>query len=105
MNSCSCGAAHHSADTQRFGRRIAQNASNGTGSLAYLLGGGVDGGRVVNGWPGLATPDLEMGEDLRIATDLRTVLAQILTSRLSATGPDTLFSGFTGPTSVSAFLG
>jgi len=40
-----------------------------------------------------------------VTTDLRTVLAQMLTSRLNATDLDTLFPGFTGATSVSAFLG
>jgi uncharacterized protein (DUF1501 family) len=92
-----------------FGRRVAQNASNGTdhgtGSLAYLLGGGVNGGQVVSDWPGLATPDLALGEDLRITTDLRTVLAEMLTSRLGGTDLDTVFPGFSGPTSANVFLG
>jgi uncharacterized protein (DUF1501 family) len=92
-----------------FGRRVAQNASNGTdhgtGSLAYLLGGGVNGGQVVSDWPGLATPDLELGEDLRITTDLRTVLAEMLTSRLGGTDLDAVFPGFSGATSANVFLG
>lgn len=92
-----------------FGRRLADNASNGTdhgtGSLAYLLGGGVNGGQVVSDWPGLATPDLELGEDLRITTDLRTVLAEMLTSRLGGTDLDAVFPGFSGATSANVFLG
>lgn len=92
-----------------FGRRVAQNASNGTdhgtGGLAYLMGGGVNGGQVVSDWPGLATPDLELGEDLRITTDLRSVLAELLTRRLGGTDISAVFPGFTGPTSANVFLG
>jgi uncharacterized protein (DUF1501 family) len=91
-----------------FGRRVAQNASNGadhgTGALAYLMGGGVNGGQVVSDWPGLATPDLELGEDLRITTDLRSVLAELLTRRLGGTDISAVFPGFTGPTSANVFL-
>jgi len=91
-----------------FGRRVAENASvgtdHGTGSLAYLLGGGVNGGQVVRSWPGLDTPNLEMGEDLQITTDLRTILSELLTNRLGGTDISTVFPGFTGPTSVNVFL-
>jgi uncharacterized protein (DUF1501 family) len=91
-----------------FGRRVAQNASlgtdHGTGSLAYLLGGGVNGGQVVGSWPGLDTPSLEMGEDLRITTDLRTVIAELLVKRLGGADLATVLPGFTGPTSANVFL-
>ena len=92
-----------------FGRRVAQNASNGTdhgtGGLAYLMGGGVNGGQVVSDWPGLAAPDLELGEDLRITTDLRSVLAELLTRRLGGTDINAVFPGFSGPVSANVFLG
>ncbi len=91
-----------------FGRRVAENGSvgtdHGTGSLAYLLGGGVNGGQVISNWPGLDTPNLEMGEDLKITTDLRTVLSELLTKRLGGTDISTVFPGFTGPTSANIFL-
>ena len=91
-----------------FGRRVAQNASigtdHGTGGLAYLLGGGVNGGQIVSDWPGLATPDLETGEDLRITTDLRTVLSELLSKRLGGTDTSQVFPGFAGPTSGNIFL-
>ena len=91
-----------------FGRRVAENASagtdHGTGSLAYLLGGGVNGGQVVSNWPGLDAPNLEMGEDLQITTDLRTVLSELLTRRLGGTDISTVFPGFTGPVSANVFL-
>lgn len=90
-----------------FGRRVAENASlgtdHGTGSLAYLMGGGVNGGQVFSSWPGLAVANLEMGEDLRITTDLRTVLAEFLTERLVGTNLNTVFPGFVGPYSANVF--
>ena len=91
-----------------FGRRVAENASlgtdHGTGSLAYLIGGGVNGGQIVGNWPGLAVANLEMGEDLRITTDLRTVLAELLIKRLVGTNLDTVFPEFVGPYSANVFL-
>ncbi len=91
-----------------FGRRVAQNASigtdHGTGGLAYLFGGGVNGGQIVSDWPGLAAPNLEMGEDLRITTDLRTVLSELLGKRLGGTDTSQVFPGFAGPTSGNVFL-
>ena len=91
-----------------FGRRVVQNASlgtdHGTAGVAYLLGGGVNGGQVVYDWPGLQDADLEMGEDLKITTDLRSVLAEMLIKRLGGTDVNTVFPDFTGPTAVSAFL-
>ncbi len=81
-----------------FGRRVAQNASlgtdHGTGSLAYAIGGGVNGGQVISDWPGLAPQDLEMGEDLKITTDLRHVLAELLSKRLGGTDVNQVFPGF-----------
>jgi uncharacterized protein (DUF1501 family) len=71
--------------------------------LAYLTGGGVNGGQVVSSWPGLATADLEMGEDLKITTDLRTVLAELLAKRLGGTDPGIVFPGFSGPLSANVF--
>lgn len=88
-----------------FGRRIAENGSlgadHGTGSLAYLMGGGVNGGQVICDWPGL---DIGASEDLQITTDLRSVLAELLDKRLGGTDIDTVFPGFGGPTDVGALL-
>ena len=89
-----------------FGRRIAENGSigtdHGTASLAYLMGGGVNGGQIISDWPGL---DTGVNEDLQITTDLRTVIAELLSKRLGGTDLATVFPGFSGPTSVNAFLG
>ena len=91
-----------------FGRRVAENASqgtdHGTAGVAYLIGGGVNGGQVVSDWPGLKTTDLEMGEDLKITTDLRSVLAEMLIKRLGGTEVSTVFPDFTGVPSDNVFL-
>jgi uncharacterized protein (DUF1501 family) len=91
-----------------FGRRVAENGSSGadhgTGSLAYLMGGGVNGGQVISDWPGLAPANLELGEDLKITTDLRTVIAELLNKRLGGTSVGTVFPSFSGPTDINAFL-
>jgi uncharacterized protein (DUF1501 family) len=91
-----------------FGRRVAENASfgvdHGTGGLAYLIGGGVNGGQIISDWPGLAPVNLEMGEDLRITTDLRTVLTELLDKRLGGTDANVVFPGFSGPASANVFL-
>lgn len=93
-----------------FGRRVVQNASggtdHGTGQLAYLMGGGVNGGQVFSVWPGLDAPNLYNGEDLDITTDLRTVFSEMLIKRLGANASDleTVFPGFTGPYTANVFL-
>ncbi|MDH3630201.1 MAG: DUF1501 domain-containing protein [Gammaproteobacteria bacterium] len=88
-----------------FGRRIKQNGSqgtdHGTASLAYLMGGGVNGGQVISDWPGL---DIGQNEDLQITTDLRTVITEMLDKRLGGTDVGIVFPGFTVPTYVNAFI-
>ncbi len=68
-----------------FGRRAAQNGSEGTdhGSAGamMLLGGGVRGGKVYADWPGLADQDLDRG-DLRSTIDYRQVVGEAVAARL-----------------------
>jgi uncharacterized protein (DUF1501 family) len=91
-----------------FGRRVAENGSlgadHGTGSVAYLMGGGVNGGQVISDWPTLAPGSLYLGEDLAITTDLRTVILELLNKRLGGTDNAAVFPGFTIPPYVNAFL-
>ncbi|MBV1915639.1 MAG: DUF1501 domain-containing protein [Pseudomonadales bacterium] len=90
-----------------FGRRIAKNGSvgtdHGTAGLAYAIGGGVNGGQIVSNWPGLDITDPELGEDLNITTDLRTVLVEMLTKRLGGTDIGHVFPGFSGSFSAEVF--
>src|SRR6185295_7841831 len=71
-----------------FGRTAAINGTrgtdHGTGAAAFLLGGAVNGGRVVADWPGLSPINLHEGRDLRPTRDLRAVLKGILRDHLGA---------------------
>ncbi len=65
-----------------FGRRLEENSAFGTdhgrGSVMFVLGGGVQGGRVLGKWPGLTKDVLEGPGDLPVTTNYRNVLAPIL---------------------------
>jgi uncharacterized protein (DUF1501 family) len=80
-----------------FGRRVYENASLGTdhgrASCAFVLGGGVKGGRVVGTWPGLRDADLESPGDLRVTTDYRDLLWETLAARFGASEPGAVFPG------------
>ncbi len=90
-----------------FGRRVKENGSggvdHGTGGTAFVIGGGVNGGQVVADWPGLADADLEMGEDLQITIDLRSVLSEMLSKRLGGLNGPVVFPEYGGPVSVGLF--
>ncbi|MEJ8853343.1 DUF1501 domain-containing protein [Variovorax robiniae] len=63
-----------------FGRTAAANGTNGTdhgtGAMAMLLGGAVQGGRVLADWPGLGNGNLLENRDLRPTTALDALIAQ-----------------------------
>ncbi len=65
-----------------FGRTARINGTvgtdHGTGSLAFLAGGAVKGGRVIADWPGLKDANLYEGRDLKPTTDLRSVVKGLL---------------------------
>jgi uncharacterized protein (DUF1501 family) len=69
-----------------FGRTAAINGTrgtdHGTGAAAFLLGGAVQGGRVVADWPGLSARALYQGRDLQPTLDLRSVLKGVLQEHL-----------------------
>jgi uncharacterized protein (DUF1501 family) len=77
-----------------FGRRVAQNGSNGVdhghGSAMLVMGGGIRGGKVYGSWPGLAPKQLEDG-DLRVTTDYRDVLGEIIRRRLGGRSLNEVF--------------
>ncbi|MDO9095791.1 MAG: DUF1501 domain-containing protein [Rubrivivax sp.] len=62
-----------------FGRTVAANGTggtdHGTAGAAMLLGGAVQGGRVVADWPGLASSSLHDGRDLKPTLALDTLIA------------------------------
>jgi uncharacterized protein (DUF1501 family) len=78
-----------------FGRRVVENANlgldHGHGTVMFVMGAGVRGGRYYAAWPGLeATPD----GDLAVTTDYRSVLAEVVTSRFGVSTAS-VFPGFT----------
>ncbi|TPQ28756.1 hypothetical protein C2U70_29135 [Bradyrhizobium guangdongense] len=69
-----------------FGRTARINGTNGTdhgtGTVAFLAGGALRGGRVVADWPGLKPAQLFENRDLKPTIDLRAVLKGILKDHL-----------------------
>jgi uncharacterized protein (DUF1501 family) len=69
-----------------FGRTAAINGTrgtdHGTGAAAFLLGGAVEGGRVIADWPGLARGSLLENRDLKPTRDLRSVMKGVLRDHL-----------------------
>jgi uncharacterized protein (DUF1501 family) len=74
-----------------FGRTVKVNGTrgtdHGTASAAMLVGGAVNGGRVVADWPGLAAANLYEGRDLYPTTDIRSVFKGVLQQHLNLQEP------------------
>ena len=83
-----------------FGRRIAPNLSEGCdhgyGNAMFLMGDGIDGGRVLTQWPGMDPASLNEG-DLDVTIDYRDVLAEVAERRLGSAEAGPLFPGHTAP--------
>ena len=81
-----------------FGRTVRENGNRGTdhghGSVSLVLGGAVQGGRVRGRWPGLGAHDLYEGRDLKVTTDYRDLLAELLVRHLGAADLGSVFPGF-----------
>jgi uncharacterized protein (DUF1501 family) len=64
-----------------FGRTAATNGTggtdHGTASAAMILGGDVNGGRVIADWPGLSQSNLYEGRDLKPTLNLDTLIASL----------------------------
>ena len=69
-----------------FGRTAKENGNNGTdhghGNAMWLMGGGIDGGRVYARWGGLANNELHEQRDLPTSTDFRSVLSSTLNNQM-----------------------
>ncbi|PLK25630.1 DUF1501 domain-containing protein [Novosphingobium sp. TH158] len=85
-----------------FGRTVAPNGTggtdHGTGSLLMLLGGTVDGGRVVADWPGLAPRQLFEGRDLKPTLPIDAALAGALGGHFGVDPARVLATCFPGAT-------
>jgi len=82
-----------------FGRKAAENASQGTdhghGNVMFVLGGSAIGGRVLTQWPGMSAAQLYQGQDLQVTIDYRDILSEIVSRRLGNTRLDLVFPDFT----------
>ncbi|MGB8646880.1 MAG: DUF1501 domain-containing protein [Anaerolineae bacterium] len=82
-----------------FGRRVEENSSHGTdhghGNVMFVLGGGVNGGKVYGDWPGLAQAKLYGPGDLAVTTDFRDVLGEIVYKRLGNSNLGAVFPNYT----------
>lgn len=71
-----------------FGRTVRENGSAGTdhghGSVAWVLGERVAGGRVVGEMPSLSSDALFEGRDLPVTVDYRDLFGELLVNHLSA---------------------
>jgi uncharacterized protein (DUF1501 family) len=69
-----------------FGRTAHINGTDGTdhgqGTVAFLAGGALQGGRMIADWPGLKPAQLYEERDLKPTTDLRSVLKGLLRDHL-----------------------
>ena len=87
-----------------FGRTVHVNGTrgtdHGTATAAMLLGGAVNGGRVLADWPGLRKTDLFEGRDLRPTTDLRSLFKGVLAEHLEL--PDAFIDNTVFPDSAAA---
>jgi uncharacterized protein (DUF1501 family) len=88
------GLGSHWKDTSvvaitEFGRTARINGTvgtdHGTGTVAFLAGGAIKGGRVIADWPGLKDEQLFERRDLRPTTDLRAVLKGLLADQFGLT--------------------
>lgn len=83
-----------------FGRTVRENGSGGTdhgrGSCLFVLGEGVEGGRVHGSIPQLQEDALEDGRDLPVTTDFRSVFSAVAEAHLGIGDREVLFPGWDG---------
>jgi uncharacterized protein (DUF1501 family) len=95
-----------------FGRTAKINGTDGTdhgtGTVAFLTGGALRGGRVVADWPGLKSAQLYEQRDLAPTTDLRAVLKGLLKDHLRVDEralADSVFPDSAGVAPTSGLVG
>lgn len=84
-----------------FGRTVAENGSGGTdhghGSCAFLLGHGLDGGKVHGNLTSVDRDALFEGRDLPVTTDFRAVFSSVVRHHLRVPSSAELFPGWKAP--------
>lgn len=75
-----------------FGRTVIAEGStgtdHGTGGVAFMAGGAVNGGRVIADWPGIAPHQLFEERDVRTTTDFRAVLKGVFGDHMGISSAD-----------------
>jgi uncharacterized protein (DUF1501 family) len=93
-----------------FGRTVRVNGTrgtdHGTGTVAFIVGGAVAGGRVVADWPGLGAGKLLEDRDLQPTRDLRAIAKGLLAPHLGLgdAALATVFPDSTGFQSMSGLI-
>ncbi len=81
-----------------FGRTVRENGNAGTdhghATAMLVLGGPVQGGRVLGRWPGLDPSSRFEERDVAVTTDFRDLFAEILARHLRASNLAAVFPGF-----------
>ncbi len=81
-----------------FGRTARQNGNGGTdhghATCFMALGAGVQGGKVLGQWPGMAQEQLYEGRDLAVTTDFRDVFAEIAQRHMGVRDLAPVFPGY-----------
>src|SRR5947209_1370609 len=92
-----------------FGRTARINGTigtdHGTGTVAFLAGGAIKGGRVFADWPGLKPDQLYDNRDLAPTTDLRALLKGVLADHLGLSSAVLASSVFPDSIGVKAMSG
>jgi uncharacterized protein (DUF1501 family) len=92
-----------------FGRTARINGTDGTdhgtATVALLVGGALNGGRVIADWPGLKPADLYENRDLKPTIDLRAVLKGVLRDHLRADERVLAQSVFPGSEAIKPMAG
>jgi uncharacterized protein (DUF1501 family) len=82
-----------------FGRSVRENATSGTdhghATAMLVLGGPVNGGRVLGKWPGLDPAQRSEGRGVTVTTDFRDLFAELLARHSRAPDLPAIFPGFT----------
>jgi len=87
-----------------FGRRVRENGNfgtdHGTAQVMMVVGGSINGGQVYGTFPGISDTDLYLNTDLRVTTDFRLPLSDLVYNFLGNPNIDVVFPGYSGPTSM-----
>jgi uncharacterized protein (DUF1501 family) len=84
-----------------FGRTARENGTRGTdhghANVMLAFGANVKGGKVYGEWPGLAPDQLYENRDLRLTTDFRDVLGELVSRHLGNPLLSNVFPGYKQP--------